>query len=125
MSTYQFPGLPAFLRAAAAQLGHPGAVGSARPLAALAALANLCAQAVEAEARHVPAILAQAERFRDQARLACRAAELMLDEVRAALNPIGAGAGRDPAAPPSMQSGGPPRGGPPGCDRPPRSRGAR
>ena len=44
VAKYSFPGSPAFLEAAATQVGHPEAAGPARQIATLAALANLCAR---------------------------------------------------------------------------------
>lgn len=79
-----FPGYPPYLEAAAAALGCPEAADPARRVSTLAALANLCAQAAVAEDRAVPIILAKAEEFRDQLRVAARAAELMLDSIREA-----------------------------------------
>ncbi len=90
MSPYPFPGYPAFLDAAAMQLGHPEAAGPARRIATLAALADLCAQAGGAAPGHVPAILARATAFRDQIHVALRAADLILADVSAARRPAGA-----------------------------------
>lgn len=78
-----FPGYPSFLDAAAAELGCAEASGPARRVSTLTALANLCAQAAVAEGEAVAGILAKAEEFHDQLRVATRAAELMLDFVRA------------------------------------------
>lgn len=77
-----FPGYPLYLESAAQALGHPEAAGPARRVSTLAALANLCAQASIADSTAVPAILAKAEEFRDQLRIAAHAAELMLASVR-------------------------------------------
>jgi hypothetical protein len=77
-----FPGYPAFLEAAAAELNCPEAAGPARRVSTLTAMANLCAQAAVAETGAVAGILAKAEEFRDQLRVATRAAELMLASVR-------------------------------------------
>ena len=68
MSSYVFPGYPAFLEAAAAEIGHPEAAGPTRRIVTLTALANLCAQASRGEQAHVAGILAKAAEFR--ARLA-------------------------------------------------------
>jgi hypothetical protein len=89
MSKYSFPGYPAFLEAAAIQLGHPEAAGPARQISTLAALANLCAQAGDAAPEHVPAILARASAFRDQIHVALRAADLILADVSAARGTAG------------------------------------
>jgi hypothetical protein len=81
LSSYVFPGYPAFLESAAAELGHPESAGPARRIAPLTALANLCAQAAHGDPAHVEAILAKAAGFRDQLATALRAAELMLTDV--------------------------------------------
>ncbi len=83
MSSYVFPGYPAFLESAAAELGYPESAGPARRIAALTALANLCAQAAHGDPAHVEGILAKAAGFRDQLATALRAAELMLIDVEA------------------------------------------
>lgn len=93
MIRYRFPGFYSFLHDAAARIGRPEAEAPARRMTALAALANLCAQAGAAAPEHVPAILAKAEEFRDQLHAAYEAAELMLDHTRAALG-VAAGATR-------------------------------
>jgi hypothetical protein len=80
---YQFPGSPAFLDAASAEIGRPEATGPARRVETLATVATLCAQAADADARHVEGILAEAAALGDQLRAAHRAAELMLADVRA------------------------------------------
>lgn len=82
MPRYQFPGYPAFLEAAAAEIGRPESAGPARTATTLAAMASLCAQAAEADAGHVAGILAEAEALGDQLRAAQRASELMLAHVR-------------------------------------------
>lgn len=87
MPSYVFPGYPAFLEAAAAQLGHPESADPARRIAPLAALANLCAQASRSRPEHVDGILAKAVEFRDQLATALRAAEMMLASVEAGLAP--------------------------------------
>ena len=51
MARPQFAGYPAFLEAAAIQIGHPDAAGPASRITALTALSHLCAQAVLAEER--------------------------------------------------------------------------
>lgn len=83
MPRYHFPGYPAFLDAAAAGIGRPEAAGPARRNATLAAVATLCAQAAEAEGRHVAGILAKAEEMAEQLRVAHLASELMIADVRA------------------------------------------
>ena len=91
MPRYQFRGHPAFLDAAAAEIGRPEAAGPARRDATLAAIAALCGQAADAEDRHVAAILDRARELSDQLRIAHRASELMTAEVRdgrsATMNP--------------------------------------
>ncbi len=87
MSSYVFPGYPAFLDAAAAELGRPETAGPARRIATLTALANLCAQAAHGDRAHVEGILAKAAEFRDQLATALRAAELMLADVEAGRRP--------------------------------------
>ena len=82
MQRYHFPGHPAFLDAAAAEIGRPESASAARRDATLHAVATLCAQAAEGEARHVPGILAEAHKLVDRLRASLRAAELMLDHVR-------------------------------------------
>ena len=87
MSSYVFPGYPAFLDAAAAALGHPESAGPARRISTLSALANLCAQAAHGDRAHVEGILAKAAEFRNQLATALRAAELMLADVEAGRRP--------------------------------------
>jgi hypothetical protein len=79
---YRFPGYFSYLHDAAVRLGHPEAEAPARRIAALAALANLCAQAGAAEPDQAPAILAKAAEFRDQLRIAAEAAERILVDTR-------------------------------------------
>ena len=83
MSSYVFPGYPAFLEAAAAELGRPDSVDPARRIVPLTALANLCAQASRGDRAHLAGILAKAAEFRDQLATALRAAELMIADVEA------------------------------------------
>ncbi len=83
MSRYHFPGFPAYLDAAAAEIERPEAAGPARRDPILAAMSNLCAQAAEADPRHVAGILAKAQEMSDQLRVAHRASELMLADLRA------------------------------------------
>ena len=85
MARYTFPGFFGFLKDAASQIGHPEAEGPARRMLALAALANLCAQAGQADSADVAGIMTKAEEFRDQLHAAYAAAELMLFEVNTAL----------------------------------------
>ena len=84
MARHHFPGFPAFLEVAARQIGHPEAERPARRIEALAAVANLCAQAAVAEGPHVAGILAKAAEIRDQLHAAHRAADLMLADLRSA-----------------------------------------
>jgi hypothetical protein len=79
-----FSGFPAFLERAAKELGLDTSHARATPPTALAAMANLCAQASTASPAHAPAILKEAASFRDRLLVAARAAELMLDEVERA-----------------------------------------
>ncbi len=90
MSSYVFPGYPAFLESAAAELGHPESAGPAGRIVPLTALANLCAQASHGDPAHVRGILAKAAEFRDQLAVALRAAELMLADVEAGSRPLDA-----------------------------------
>lgn len=90
MSRQPFPGYPVFLDQAARMIGHPESAIPARRNATLAAMANLCSQAVTSDPAAVPAILAKAEEFRDQLHAAYRAAELILADLRA-----------NPASPPA------------------------
>jgi len=87
LSRYVFPGYPAFLDAAAAELGRPELAAPARRVTALTSMANLCAQATHAEAGHVAGIMAKAAEFRDQIATALRAADLMLADVEAGRAP--------------------------------------
>ncbi len=87
MRPYVFPGYPAFLESAEAELGLPGSAIPARRISAVAALANLCAQAALADPGHVAGILAKAADFRDQLATALRAAELMIADVEAGRTP--------------------------------------
>jgi hypothetical protein len=84
VSSYVFPGYPAFLESAAAELGLPGSAGAAGRIVPLTALANLCAQAAHGDPAHASDILARAAEFRDHLAVALRAAELMLLDVEAA-----------------------------------------
>ena len=79
---YKFPDSPAFLGEAAANLGLPVAAAAARGDVTLAAVANLCAQAAEADTSSVAAILTRAAGFRDRLEIALLAADLMVDAVR-------------------------------------------
>jgi hypothetical protein len=106
MDRYIFPGYPDFLERAVGELGFPRPFAWGRIPQALAGLANLCAQASDADRDHVAMILQEAASLRDQLLVASRAAELMLDEVtlarvRAQAEPlstgdVGAGAGDRP-----------------------------
>ena len=84
LSSFVFPGHPAYLEAAANQLGRPESARAAGRLVAVTALANLCAQAGRADPAHVDAILAKGVEFRDQLATALRAADAMLADVQAA-----------------------------------------
>ena len=82
MPRYHCPGHPAFLDAAASEIGRAEAALAARRDATLAAVANLCAQAAEVDARHVAGILAEAEALADRLRVSLLAADMMLAHVR-------------------------------------------
>jgi hypothetical protein len=84
VSSYVFPGFPAFLESASTELGHPESAGLAGRIESLTALANLCAQAAHGDPAHARGILVKAAEFRDQIAIALRAAEMMLAEVEAA-----------------------------------------
>lgn len=83
VSQPDFPGFPAFLDVAAARTGHREAAGRARSINAVAALSNLCAQSLSADAAGAQAILLKAGEFRDELLVAYRAAELMLIDAYA------------------------------------------
>jgi len=109
VARHDFPGFPAFLEAAARQIGHPEAAGPARRIETLSALANLCAQAAHADGAHVEGILAKAREFRDQLHAAHRAADLMLadlDSERGTAGPSPAPDSPEPAAESSRRIGG-------------------
>lgn len=82
MARYHFPGFPAFLEIAAAEIGHPELSVTARRDSTLAAVATLCAQAADADPRHVAGILAEAESLSLRLLAAFRASEMMLADVR-------------------------------------------
>ena len=82
MPRYQFPGFPAFLDAAAAEIGHPEVSIPARRDTTLAAIGTLCSQAADAEYRHVAEILAKAQELTNQLQATHRAAERMVADVR-------------------------------------------
>lgn len=81
LAKQDFPGYPAYLELASKQLGHPEAAGPATRISTLAAMANLCAQAILAAAGQDRLILAKATEFRDQLWVAATAADLMLDDL--------------------------------------------
>ncbi len=95
-----FSGFPTFLERAAKELGLDTSHARATPPTALAAMANLCAQASTASPANAPAILKEAAGFRDRLLVAAKAAELMLDEVEQASMP---GTGPTPAPSPAPQ----------------------
>ncbi len=80
-SSFVFTGHPAYLEAAARQLGQPDQARAAGRLVALSSLANLCAQASRARPTDAAAILAKASEFRDQIAIALKAANAMLADV--------------------------------------------
>jgi hypothetical protein len=82
-----FPGFPAYLGRAAEELGYDPSLAAGAPPAALAAMANLCAQASTSGPGPAAAILGRAAALRDRLRVAARAAELMLDDVARATTP--------------------------------------
>ena len=89
MNRYVFPGFPVFLARAAEQLGVDAIATAAKPPAAIASLANLCAQAATAaEDAHAAAILKEATVHIDRLVVAAKAAQMMLDEVGAARGSI-------------------------------------
>ena len=81
MAKLHFAGFPEFLNLAAEIVGDPEASGPARRLTALGDVANLCAQAIEADPTVLKAILGKAEAFRNQLHVAYLAAELMIEEL--------------------------------------------
>jgi hypothetical protein len=85
VSSYVYPGFPAFLESAASELELPGSAGAAGRIVPLTALSNLCAQAAHGEPAHARDILAKAAEFRDHLAVALRAAELMLADVEGAI----------------------------------------
>ena len=105
MCRYVFPGHPAFLAKAAEDLGLD-ACAAGRPLAPLASVASLCAQASMAVPEYAPAILREAVAYHDRLRIAARAAELMLAEVGRACGPPEAPPADDPDRPrPARRTG--------------------
>jgi hypothetical protein len=84
MDRYVFPGYPDFLERAIGELGFPVSFAWGRIPQALAGIANLCAQASDANRDHVAMILHEAASLRDQLLIASKAADLMLDEVKQA-----------------------------------------
>jgi hypothetical protein len=96
MLPYHFVGAVHFVEKAAAEMGRPVLAGAVRRLGALSSLAGLCAQAVHAETSQAVRILAEAAAYRDQLHTAARAADLILDDVRAGL---GLGASEPESAP--------------------------
>lgn len=99
MSKYYFPGFPAFFKGAAEFNHLPELVGRAQRCPTIAAMANLCAQAVEADAKDVAEILAKASDFLDQLAVAHEAAKLMLEAVREGLDGRSALRGPEPPEP--------------------------
>ncbi len=83
LSSFIFPGYPAYLELAAAELGLPGLASPAGRIVPLTALSNLCAQASLVSEPEASVILDKAAEFRDQLAVALRAAELMLVDVGA------------------------------------------
>ncbi len=103
MPVYYFSGYPAYLKAAAAEIGCPEAADPARRIAALAAVANLCSQASVASLADVPAILSKAGEACNHLRVAHRAAELMLIDVQNGRGISPATANTPPNSPPEPQ----------------------
>jgi hypothetical protein len=87
VSRYNFPGYPAFIEAAAIDLGLSANTYCARRDDAIALIASLCAQAADGESKCVEGILVEAERYVQQLRLGLRAAELMIANVRIGRTP--------------------------------------
>ncbi|WP_152053633.1 hypothetical protein [Tautonia marina] len=81
---FHFRGYPEFLAAAAEHAGRPDLAGPAGRVEALAALAVLCSQAVEADRDRATAILQQAAEFRHQLKISFDAADAMLRAVATA-----------------------------------------
>jgi hypothetical protein len=84
MPNFHFPGFPTYLQAAATELGRPELAEPARRIPALSRMADLCAQAAEADPAHIGAILRAASEFRDQIRIARLAADRMIAAARVA-----------------------------------------
>lgn len=78
---YHFRGFPEFVEAAAERAGRPDLAGPARRVEVLAALSNLCSQAIEAGPDRVASILERAAEIRDHLRIAFEAADAMLSDV--------------------------------------------
>ncbi|QDV38276.1 hypothetical protein [Tautonia plasticadhaerens] len=91
---YHFRGFPEYVDAAAGRVGRPDLAGPARRVEALAALSNLCSQAIEADPERVASILDRAAEIRDHLRIASEAADGMLSDV------FGARDAGPPAGPP-------------------------
>ncbi|MEO6810623.1 MAG: hypothetical protein ABI353_16020 [Isosphaeraceae bacterium] len=115
MSCYQFPGHPAYLARAAKTLGLPvSASDEARRQPALTRLANLIAQASDADVAHAPGVLAEALKSRDALAVALDASELALIDAHAGLGltppkfvRVAIGGSPKPAAPPITTKGKP------------------
>jgi hypothetical protein len=75
--TDRFPDTAAFVAAAAAELGRPGAAAPARRMAALAAVGRLCGRAAGGDVSRPADLLSRAANLGDGLRVAARAAELM------------------------------------------------
>lgn len=87
----EFAGFPEFLELAAERIGRPDLAGPAARISALAAMSNLCGQAVQSDGEHRRSIVAKAMEFRDQLRAASLAADLMIEAL------AGKQLARDPA----------------------------
>jgi hypothetical protein len=106
VSSSLFPGYPAFVAAAEAELGSVGAAAPVRRIVPLTDLANLCAQASLAAPSRRSEILARAAEFRDQLAIALRAAELMLAHVENGAPPPPPPSQPRPVRGPRPQAGG-------------------
>ena len=85
LNAYKFPGFPGYLHKAAVELDLMEAERPAYRITTFAAMANLCAQVGSVDSKDAPTILAKAIEFRDQLHVASRAADLMLEEVKNAI----------------------------------------
>ena len=85
LKRYSFPGYPIFIQRATREIGCVVAERPIHRTTTLTAMANLCAQATTVDPKNAPAILEKALELRDQLHVALHAADLILQEVRDAL----------------------------------------